>query len=212
MKTQAINPIGLEIENYFPQRKRLISLNHFEKEIVEKKEVVATKNEVEVLVVDDDKTYNNALVNYLRTHLGKTAIIKSFQTGEQCIDFIDGKNQIIVLDYFLNSRFYDAMNGISVLDIIKKKNPNTEVIILSGQDKLEIAVSAMRHGAHNYIVKGESAFPQIFNSVRHVIHNYSRDKELKQYRRIAIATVASVAIIIGITIALQVFVPQIFNF
>lgn len=212
MKTQTINPIGLHFQNYFQHRNNSDSLNGSEKELKINTVVAEEQKKLEVLVVDDDRLYNSALVNYLKEHLGGKAIVKSFQTGEECLDVIDKKAQIVILDYFLNTRFYDAMNGISVLDSIKKKNPNVEVIMLSGQDKLEIAVGAMRHGAHNYIVKGKSAFPQIFNSVRNVVRNYSLTKEREQYRGIAIATLTGVALIVGITVALGIFAPQIFNF
>jgi len=209
MKTQTVNPIGIPLQNYFQHGNNSISLDHSKNKM--KAKVIETGNKMEVLVVDDDQTYNNAIVNYLKTHLGSTAIVKSFSTGEECIDLIKRENQVIILDYFLNSRYSEAMNGISVLDVIKKRNPNAEVIMVSGQDKLEIAVSAMRHGAHNYIVKGASAFPQIFNSVRNVFHTYSMRKELKQYRRLAIGTAICIAIIVGVTILLEIIAPQIFS-
>ncbi len=211
MKTQTINSIGLPLESYFQHGNNSISPNRTIKQLKAKTLAMEIGNKIEVLVVDDDRTYNIALTNYLKEHLGGTATVKSFQTGEQCLDLIDKKNQIVVLDYFLNNRFFDAMNGISILDVIKKENPNAEVIMVSGQDKLEIAVSAMRHGAHNYIVKGASAFPQIFNSVRNVIHNFSLQKELKRYRRIAIGIIACIAIIVEITIALEIIAPQLFG-
>ena len=212
MKTQTINPNALQMPTYFQHENNFISQNHSEKEIKAKALATKKQDKIEVIVVDDDKAYNKALVNYLKEHFGETTSVTSFQTGEQCLDILEKKDQVIILDYFLNSRFSDAMNGISVLNIIKKKNPNAEVLMLSGQDKLEIAVSAMRNGAHNYIVKGESAFPQIFNSVRNIIHNYALRSELKRYRNMTIAAIAGVLFIVGLTIALEVYTPGIFNY
>jgi DNA-binding NtrC family response regulator len=168
-----------------------------------------TKNTQEVLIVDDDRAYNFALVNYLQEHFGKYVSIKSYQTGEQCVTNLKSNTEVVVLDYFLNSRFSEAMDGISVLDLIKKKNPNAEVLIVSGQDKLDVAVNAMRHGAFNYIVKGESAFPQISKSIRNILHHFSTSTELKRYRNITIATITSVIFIVGFTIAMQIFDPGI---
>jgi len=170
-----------------------------------------TTNKLEVMVVDDDRTYNNALVNYLQGHLGGNATVTGFQTGEECVGQIDKKPQVVILDYFLNSQYFDAMNGISILDIIKKKNPNVEIVMVSGQNKLELAVSAMRHGAFNYVIKEESAFPQINKSVRNIMHMYKLRNDLKSIRKSAIAAIAGVIFIIGFTIAIEIFAPGILN-
>ena len=209
MKTQSINPVKLQLPTYFQYENNSTSKTRFEKEGQTKNISMKTSKKMEVLIVDDDRAYNYALVNYLQEHFGNSVNITSFQTGEQCVDLIDSNTEVVVLDYFLDSKFSDAMNGMSVLDTIKKKNPNIEVVMLSGQDKLDVAINAMRHGAFNYIVKGVAAFPQISRSIRNIMHTSTLHNELKRNRSITIATIASVVFIVGFTIAMQIFAPGI---
>ena len=53
--------------------------------------------------------------------------------------FKEIKPQIVILDYHLNNRYPDAADGIQVLDWIKKENRDTNVVILTNDDNLEIA-------------------------------------------------------------------------
>ena len=50
------------------------------------------------------------------------------------------------------------MNGIETLDKIRSLNPFIPVIMLSSQDKIEVAVDCMKHKAFDYVVKSETAF------------------------------------------------------
>src|ERR1035437_524317 len=209
MKTQSLNPVRLQLPNYIQLENNSISKTLFEKGHKTKNISMKASDKMEVIVLDDDRAYNFALVNYLQEHFGNSVNITSFQTGEQCVDAINSKTEVVVLDYFLDSKFSDAMNGMSVLDTIKKKSPNIEVVMLSGQDKLDVAINAMRHGAFNYIVKGVAAFPQISRSIRNIMHTSTLHNELKRNRSITIATIPSVVFIVGFTIAMQIFAPGI---
>jgi two-component system nitrogen regulation response regulator NtrX len=56
----------------------------------------------------------------------------------------------MILDVWLKG---STMDGIELLDSIKKSHPNMPVIIISGHGTVETAVSAIRKGAYDYIVK-----------------------------------------------------------
>ena len=65
---------------------------------------------------------------------------------------------VIILDYLLDGIDKNAMNGIETLDKIKAYNPDIPVVILSAQDKIEVAINCMHHRAFDYVVKSETAF------------------------------------------------------
>ncbi len=46
-----------------------------------------------------------------------------------------------------------GMNGIEVIGRAKKLSPETEAVVLTGKSSLETAVSALRHGAFDYLTK-----------------------------------------------------------
>ena len=57
---------------------------------------------------------------------------------------------LVVLDVWLKG---SSIDGIELLDVVKAQHPNLPVIIISGHGTVETAVSAIRKGAFDYIVK-----------------------------------------------------------
>ena len=115
-------------------------------------------------------------------------IIETFPTGELCIKQLlePQKNalempDVIVLDYHLDGIDKNAMNGLQALDGIKKLNPEIPVIMLSSQDKIEVAVNCMKHKAFDYIVKSETAFIRLQKTIAAILHDKKREKELSWY-------------------------------
>jgi CheY-like chemotaxis protein len=50
---------------------------------------------------------------------------------------------MIILDYHLDGIDKNAMNGIETLDKIKEFNQDIPVVMLSSQDKIDVAISCM---------------------------------------------------------------------
>jgi DNA-binding NtrC family response regulator len=55
----------------------------------------------------------------------------------------------------------DAINGIDTLDRIKTFDPEIPVVMLSAQDKIDLAINCMHHKAFDYVVKSETAFMRL---------------------------------------------------
>ena len=144
---------------------------------------MALKNEFTVFLVDDDKMFLKMLEDNLTGQKAKYKInYKTFSSGEECLDNLNQNPDLIILDYYMDKGNANAMNGIQALRRIKEQNPNQEVIILSGQDKIEVAVETMKHGAFDYVIKNESAFLRSFNVIKNVINNMKNVEMLKVYR------------------------------
>jgi two-component system, OmpR family, response regulator len=126
-----------------------------------------------IFIVDDDPV----LAEMLKDHLTKMTSydVSVFDTGEECLKQLSQRPGIIFLDFYLNSVNKDAMDGLEILQEIKKIDPEVDVVILSGQDKIEVAVKTMQYGAFDYIVKGESAFYR----AEKVVFNIYRFKKLQ---------------------------------
>jgi two-component system OmpR family response regulator len=107
--------------------------------------------------------------------------IKTFATGELCLKNLSQNPDIIILDYHLNSVNKNAINGLATLDRIKKTNPRIPVIILSSQDKIEVAVNCMKHQAFDYIVKSETAFLRLQKAITTIFHYQKIEKALSWY-------------------------------
>jgi two-component system OmpR family response regulator len=125
------------------------------------------QNEITIFLVDDDPLFLKSLeIDFLqRTHYQ----IKAFATGEQCIVNLFLKPDIIILDYNLDGVDPSAMNGLQTLDRIREFKPDVPVVMLSSQDKIEVAVACMHHKAFDYVVKSETAFfhlQKIFDNIQ----------------------------------------------
>jgi len=119
-----------------------------------------------IFLVDDEPIQNEMLKDYLAERFEYK--IKTYENGEDAIRDLGLNPAIMVLDYHLNSHLPNAQNGVEVLKKVKEINPTTQVIMLSGQDKLEVAVESMKGGAYDYVIKGETAFSRmenIFNNI-----------------------------------------------
>ncbi|MNS42889.1 Chemotaxis protein CheY [compost metagenome] len=152
-----------------------------------------------VFLVDDEPIQNEMLKDFLTERY--TYEIKVFDNGEEAMAQMHLNPEIVVLDYHLNAHLQNAKNGVDVLKEIKDKNPETQVIMLSGQDKIDVAVDTMKYGAFDYIVKGESAFPRIEN----VINNASEIHKLKIVNEGYKRTITLLTIVIGLIVLGAVF-------
>lgn len=95
------------------------------------------------------------------------------------------------------------MDGLEVLREIKSKCPDTEVVMLSGQDKIEVAVDTMKYGAFDYIVKGESAFYRAEKSVFNLYKLSKLKREAKFYRTLTVALGVALLLMIVLVIYLK---------
>src|SRR5512133_2077721 len=96
---------------------------------------------IKLFLVDDDALYLKSLEIEFLQHADFA--IETFATGELCLQNLSHKPDVIILDYFLSGINKDAMNGIEVLDKITAFDPDIPVVMLSGQDKIEVAIDCM---------------------------------------------------------------------
>lgn len=142
-----------------------------------------------LFIVDDEPIQNEMLKDYLdERYLYK---IKAFESGEDAIKDMELRPEIVVLDYHLNSNNPNSMNGVEVLKTIKDIAPETQVIMLSGQDKIDVGVDTMKYGAFDYVVKGESAFARVENIINNASEMHKM-KVLNESQRKAIIFLVSV--------------------
>lgn len=124
-----------------------------------------TKNNPTIFIVDDEPLLSEMLTDYLKDR-NAGFNIKSFPTGEACLQSLEEQPDAIVLDYYLNSKEKNAANGIDILKEIKKRNKTLPVIMLSSQKSYGTATQTIMYGAVHYVVKGQDAFEEIFQLIK----------------------------------------------
>lgn len=136
-------------------------------------------NKVKLFLVDDDAVFLKSLEIDFLQHADFH--IETFATGELCLTQLSQNPDIIILDYYLDGIVKNAMNGIETLVKIKAINPEIPVIMLSAQDKIEVAVDCMHHKAYDYVVKSETAFVRLQKIITTIFKYKKMEKELKWY-------------------------------
>jgi DNA-binding NtrC family response regulator len=132
-----------------------------------------------LFLVDDDILFLKSLeLEFLEKD--KYEII-TFNTGEACIEALYLDPDIIVLDYHLDGIVKGAINGIETLDKIKQYNKNLTVIMISSQDKIEVAVNCLHHKAYDYVVKSETAFLRLEKNITQILAQQKTESEVKWY-------------------------------
>ncbi len=137
------------------------------------------ENNLRIFLVDDDVILLKAMEIDFLHHTD--FIVELFSTGESCVDNLSKNPDVIILDYHLDGINKTAMNGIETLDKITSFNPDITVIMLSSQDKIEVAVSCMHHGAFDYIVKSETAFIRLQKTIDMSLRYKKIEKQLNWY-------------------------------
>lgn len=117
-----------------------------------------------LFIVDDNKLLVADLKLYLQNRFGTNVNISTFNDGESCLEKVDKDTHIVILDYFL-----DGKDGLEILKSIKKINEKTEVIMLSSNENLVIAIETLRAGAKDYVIKGQGSWKKITKVVEYII-------------------------------------------
>jgi DNA-binding NarL/FixJ family response regulator len=138
-----------------------------------------TDTKIKIFLVDDDALFLKTLEIEFLDH--GDFDIQTYATGELCIKNLIGKPDIIILDYHLDGIEKGAMNGIETLDKIKAVNAEVPVIMLSSQDKIDVAIKCMHHEATDYVVKSETAFVRLQKIISSIFLYNKMKKELNWY-------------------------------
>ncbi|MFU8813198.1 MAG: sigma-54-dependent transcriptional regulator [Balneolaceae bacterium] len=126
-----------------------------------------------ILVVDDEKSIRNTLREILEFE-GYTLF--EAEDGERALAMAGEKRlDLVILDIKMK-----GMDGLEVLDAIKKQKPDLPVIMISGHGTIKIAVEATKSGAFDFIEKPPD-LNRLLISVRNAL---SRSELAEDNRRI----------------------------
>ncbi len=144
-----------------------------------KHEMMNKDNRIKIFLVDDDALYLKSLeIDFLQQ---ADFTIETYATGEICLENLSHKPDVIILDYHLDGIDKNAINGIETLDKIKSFDPDIPVVMLSSQDKIDVAINCMHHKAIDYVVKSETAFMRLQKIITTIFTYKKMEKELSWY-------------------------------
>ncbi|MCK5579091.1 MAG: sigma-54-dependent Fis family transcriptional regulator [Planctomycetes bacterium] len=101
---------------------------------------------VSILIIDDEKDHAEAAAESLRKVGYRCDVAFSGQDGLRKLS--DDQFDIVFTDLMMH-----GMDGLTVLKEAKKKNPDIQVVMMTGYPSVETAVEAMQFGALTYLQK-----------------------------------------------------------
>ena len=138
-----------------------------------------TEVRTRLFLVDDDAVYLKLLEAEFLQHTDFA--ITTFATGEQCMEKLTEIPDVIILDYHLDGIDKTAMNGLETLNKIKAFNADIPVVMLSSQDKIEVAINCLHHNAFDYVVKSETSFIRLKKIVNIILRYRKLEAEMSKY-------------------------------
>jgi DNA-binding response OmpR family regulator len=103
-------------------------------------------SEIRVLLVDDEQEFVGSLTKRLDRR--GFAVSTAFR-GEEAVALLrEHEVDVVILDVLM-----PGMSGIQTLQELKLRHPLVEVVMLSGNATLKIAIEGMQNGAFDFLVK-----------------------------------------------------------
>ena len=108
--------------------------------------------------------------------------VRSYNTAEEFLgrESRDKKPDLIILDYFLNSKVPSAMSGSELVEIFRGQENRIPIIIISSQKKVSVALDLVKLEVVDYIEKTEDFVSKIGGAVANVINMKKVEFEKKK--------------------------------
>ena len=104
-----------------------------------------------ILIIDDNKGILNSLELLLRTEFSEIRAIgnpNQIYTELEKTDF-----DVVLLDMNFKSGINSGNEGLYWLKEIRKRSPETEVVMITAYGDVELAVRSLKEGAFDFIIK-----------------------------------------------------------
>ncbi len=104
------------------------------------------KNSAVIFVVEDNLLYQNMVAKSLSAIAGE---IYFFTSGEACLDWLDRKPTVIVMDYNLEGK----LNGLETIRIIRNDYSTIPIILFSNEGGLDSEENNLCYGPFDFLPK-----------------------------------------------------------
>jgi len=114
-----------------------------------------------IFIVEDDLMYRKMLTYMFKSD--NSIELHVFENGQSCLDQIQQKPDLILLDYTLPD-----YTGEEMLVKLRAIDQELRVIMLSGVNDPEIIKGLFNQGAYDYIIKDKLTKTRLLNAIKHV--------------------------------------------
>ncbi len=128
-----------------------------------------------IMVVDDDRDMLESVTEVLQ-RLGYS--VEAVSSAEDCLKKFDsGMHDVIVSDVKM-----PGMTGIELMDEIKKRDPGVPFVVMTAYGDINMAVSAMKKGAYDFLEKGGNLIDELEFAVDRAVKHRALASENQKLR------------------------------
>ena len=133
------------------------------------------KTDYKILVIDDDAIFRESIIEYLDDY--DFEIVEA-ENGQEGIDLFEKElPDLVLLDLMM-----PEISGITVLDRLRKYTADTPIIMISGTGVMQDALSAIRHGAWDFINKPIYDFGVLDHTINQALDKAELLKKNREYQ------------------------------
>lgn len=114
-----------------------------------------------IFIVEDNEAYAKSLQTFIRSRFPGVKDVKIFRIGELSLMELHRNPSVVIVDYFLNSKYEEAHNGLEIIKKIKAEKPLTNIIVLSAQEKFDVILDAIKKYDCSYVQKDKDSFQHV---------------------------------------------------
>ncbi|WP_020470479.1 response regulator [Zavarzinella formosa] len=147
------------------------------------------KSDIHILLVEDSPT--DVLLTKEALSTSHFHVSNSQRLGDAINLLLVNRFDVVLLDLGLPDS-----QGIDTLRMLREKNAQVAIVVLTGKDDEQLALQALKEGAQDYLVKGDIQEASLQRAIRHAVERSNVEKLFRQseerYRTLITATSAIV--------------------
>ena len=125
-------------------------------------------------MVEDHETERRAVTQILKSQ-GFTVF--GAENADKALGYVEENIDVVLTDLHMGD-----VNGLQLLQLWKKRRPETQFILLTGHSSIDSAVEAIKGGAYDYLTKPINP-DELVMLIRRSMELIQKDKEIDNLRR-----------------------------
>ena len=130
---------------------------------------------IAVLFIDDDPADRALVKRALETHPTAFAVTEKETKDDVVAALESSRYDVAVVDYKLKSG-----SGLTMIDVIQSQQLHIPVIMLTGTGTEETAITAMRQGVADYVIKRMTNIQRLPYTIEHVVARANAERAIRE--------------------------------
>ena len=134
-------------------------------------------NQFNIVIVEDDKWYSELLKYHLELNPDYT--VSCYEDGRSFLNEVKRAPHVVCIDYSM-----PGIKGDELLKRTKSKFPDTEVVVISGQEDVAVAIQMLKSGAYDYLIKDDETKERLWNTILRIREKSQLKAEVVQLKHL----------------------------